>query len=140
MRHRRVRVFLCLSPEFVGAQDEVLVLGRINQCFDDHRPGSLESLGEGVMHLCHRTHRGHRHAKVMARWRIGGRPEGRAVARKALMCLFERDELQMPIDQYHKHDWQPETYCRGHLSDHHQKSSVTRHADNVPLWMTQLCG
>ena len=56
MRHRRVRVFLCLSPEFVGAEDKVFVLGRIDQRFDDHRPTSLESLGQGVMHLCDRTH------------------------------------------------------------------------------------
>ena len=34
----------------------MFVLGRIDQRFDDHRPGSLESLGQGVMHLCDRTH------------------------------------------------------------------------------------
>ena len=85
--------FLCLSPEFVRAEDKVFILGRIDQRFDDHRPTSLESLGQGVMHLCDRTHSGHRHAKVMARWRIGGRPEGRAIARKALVFLFEGDQL-----------------------------------------------
>ena len=51
MRHRRERVFSCLRPEFVGAEDKVFVLGWIDQRFDDHRPSSLESLGHGVMHL-----------------------------------------------------------------------------------------
>ena len=44
----------------------------------------------------------------------------------------------MAIDQHHKHDWQLEPYCRGRLSYHHQKYPITRHADDVPLRMTQL--
>src|SRR5262249_29648198 len=85
--------FLCLSPEFVRTEDKVFVLGRINQRFDDHRSGGLEPLSQGVMHLCDRTHSGRRHAKVMAWWRIGSRPEGCAIARKALVFLFEGDQL-----------------------------------------------
>src|SRR5262249_53914934 len=85
--------FLCLSPEFVRTEDQVFVFGRINQRFNDHRSGSLESLGQGVMYLCDRTHSGHRHAKVMAWWGIGGRPERRAIARKALVFLFQGSEF-----------------------------------------------
>src|SRR5262249_34055540 len=92
------------------------------------------------MHVCHRACPCHRYAEVMARWWVCSRKERRAVARKALVFLFEGDQLQVLIDEHHKYHWEPKTSCCRHLPDHHQKSPVTRDTDYFTLRITQLRG
>src|SRR5262249_21211565 len=54
--------------------------------------------------------------------------------------LLDGDQLQVAIDQHHKHHWEPETYGGGHLPYHHQKAPVTCDTDHLTLRMTQLGG